>query len=585
MEVREVSDAIFATCARKDHRTEYLALQSLQNMTNSITDAPLSTSSISDILKGWAGLESLTNVVCSTGITLRQQRASLMLINYTAFYWLDVFIVDRSKAILEAKEIDEGWLPNLVLDLDLHFKVKDSTPTIFNSQHYWTNLPNMTYILEQGYSRVPRNKDRRDQRVISAVVAILEKWLNYPTDKSARQKAWFVHLLLTEFGRNVLYLNGTWNVYSDLRGRLFTNGAWRLDSFKVIKPIQDSMVLHPLHILASPERQAVDKIANLIEGVGNGGFADKAPVVDEITTFRDTLAPPLRQIADEEMRLFELFVQTNLEYQIDDMPKTHSLPQLAARLRSCPDKYLIFREFAPSRARAKSSNGPFTSDLIRTTVGIFSALIWRGVTFGTEFATEGLMVFQSAEHFDSIKINLDKPETYFCDKGAYGVPNPFRTTALVHHYWNSLQGGVWEAFIGNRKIPFLECWEFFLLGTKPPRFPQLGPLAAYLLTADLVYADVVVGPTVEDMVTVIRELNKGAVAALERLRLITPRPLSKHSKGKCGRDECLQGFRFMVATIQSLLPSPQYSTLSVDLIMAEHALCKFSRCGRNNLLR
>jgi hypothetical protein len=129
--------------------------------------------------------------------------------------------------------------------------------------------------------------------------------------------------------------------------------------------------------------------------------------------------------------------------------------------------------------------------------------------------------------------------------------------------------------------------EFFSLGKKPPLFPQLGPLSAYLLTADLYYAGVAAAPTLDDMdhmVTIIHTINKGAIAALEILCLISPRAKLKRSKGKCDRAECRKAFEFMTTKIYSLVRSSHHASLFVDLILVEHTLCKFSRSYHKKLL-
>lgn len=81
--------------------------------------------------------------------------------------------------------------------------------------------------------------------------------------------------------------------------------------------------------------------------------------------------------------------------------------------------------------------------------------------------------------------------------------------------------------IRDRKLPFKKCYTFFRSQAKVNNstvqlFPHLGPLAMYLLTADLVYAKVVKTLSIEDISWVIQHLNKGAAAALEDLGLIVP---------------------------------------------------------------
>jgi hypothetical protein len=331
----------------------------------------------------------------------------------------------------------------------------------------------------------------------------------------------------------------------------------------------------------------VNRIAYLIDDLYNNHnvlVLDRPTLTERALLFKDTISLLLRQIADEEMQLFSLFVQTNIDYQFDNTSGLPKNPQLQACLKSNTDKFLIFCELAPSRACARSSEGPFTPELIRTTIGIYSAIVWGGITFGTVFAADGPMIFTSGHNFDAVCSTTGKTEEYFCDKGAYGVFNPFQTAALAQDYWKSLQGNTWEDFVAGRIISFIECWRFFLSGRNPPLFPQLGLLASYLLTADLYYAGVVAKPTVDDMVTIIQEMNKGAVAALERLCLIAPRVQMKKSKRKGNREECRKAFEFMAEYIGNIIPQHLHDVLCVDLVMVEHTLCKFSWASAKNLL-
>jgi len=228
------------------------------------------------------------------------------------------------------------------------------------------------------------------------------------------------------------------------------------------------------------------------------------------------------------MHIFVSFLQQSLDYTTGQHVDHPAHLKLAKWLHSKPDKHLAFRELAPSRAWARSNKGPFAKGVIRTTAGIVSAVVWRGITFGTEFALKGQMVFESANEFDAIRLSLNKPEAYFCDKAAYGRSNLQWSTGLAQEYWKSLQGGIQthRAILGVLAILYVQKKNGTML------FPQLGPLASYLLTADLYYAGIVTKPTVDDMSTIIHQLNKGAVAGLEHLHLISPRPKRKCSKGK-----------------------------------------------------
>ena len=49
------------------------------------------------------------------------------------------------------------------------------------------------------------------------------------------------------------------------------------------------------------------------------------------------------------------------------------------------DKKLPFRNYTPSRLCILEPGGPFSPDTISTQEGLFSALIFRGVTYHTDF--------------------------------------------------------------------------------------------------------------------------------------------------------------------------------------------------------
>ena len=588
-EADDVNDAAFFISAYKADMTEQKALRAVRGLTEAICQASLSASSLATITQGWAGLEGLSKAECSTSITLRRLRANIMLINYAAWHWLDVVVVDQCKAILNGHDNcqpERNWLIDLTTDIETHCRLGGKEAVVLDAVNYGINLPNATCTLKQGYSCVPKDNERVNARIISLLVHVLEKWLDYPSDQASRQKAWFVHFLLTEFGTSILYLDGIWRVYSKLQDRLFVDGNWQFKSFKVIKPLRCATPDHPLFDPSSLERQMIEKMAKTIDSVylSHNNLSINLSDPSSPALFRDSLCPELRGLADEEMKLFGTFLRQSLDYQMDRSNVASIHPKLLARLKSSPDKFLAFRELAPSRQRARSSKGPFTETVIRTTAGIFSALVWRGITFGTEFAAKGCMVFESADHFDKIRTESRKPESYFCDRAAYGRTNPGRKTALAQIYWKALQGGIWEKFVGDRILNFMECWLFFTSGHKASPFPHLGRLGAYLLTADLHYAGVVAAPTIDKLVIIIRNLNKGAVEALERLRLISPRPLRKQSKGKCNKDECRKALEYIAKVIHDNIPSLFHSRLFVDLILVEHTLCKFSRSMKKNLL-
>ena len=335
--------------------------------------------------------------------------------------------------------------------------------------------------------------------------------------------------------------------------------------------------VHPLSNHNSLESRTLQDIADLLKGLGNNSHSISHPSNtsndDPSVLYFERLSPQLRKLAHQEILTFASFVTDTTNHQLRRHFHPES-PALIQVIQQKPDKFNPFRELAPSRARLKGPRGPYSQEHVRTTRGIFSAIIWRAITFGTPFAMKGPTLFASCEDFDQKrKATGKKDKTYFCDVTAYGSCNPQRCIENARTYWDSLRDGKWEAFVGTRKIGFKASYDFFLCVKGPNLFPQLGPLTAYLLTADLSYSGVVEPPTLEEISDMVRDLNKGAANALRKMRLI---PM-KDSNDEANKAAYRQAFMSMHATVLSIIPSKEHGALFVDYILIEHMLCKFSR--------
>lgn len=256
-----------------------------------------------------------------------------------------------------------------------------------------------------------------------------------------------------------------------------------------------------------------------------------------------------------------------------------------------PDRFLPFREHAPSRIRFRSQDGPFHERVARTRSGLFSALIWRGITFTTGFSLEQKMVFHSLQEFqDEVsEVCHSHPDSgYICNPRAYGIYNKFRSLELAEEYWEATGKHDWPSFVKNHTVPFQVCYQqFFRPGKTPVRFPQIGPLAAYLLTVDYVYAGIVDPPTLDEISGVVRCINRGAASGLEHLGLIGPRVKNKKGQGYSmpNETECLGANRKIQEVLASIISIEEQQRLPVDGILVEHMSCKFSRCVRECMIK
>lgn len=107
------------------------------------------------------------------------------------------------------------------------------------------------------------------------------------------------------------------------------------------------------------------------------------------------------------------------------------------------NKRSSFRECTSNRMQTKGLNGPFYGDRIRTKAGLFSAVIWRGITLHTKFEEERKMVFRDySDWMDEIE-GLD--ESYICNTQAHGTPTR-RNSKWAKTYWETIQRLKWEEY-------------------------------------------------------------------------------------------------------------------------------------------
>jgi hypothetical protein len=417
------------------------------------------------------------------------------------------------------------------------------------------------------------------------VVAVVQHWLGFPTEGAYRQKAWFVHALLQEIGQSVLLLDQTWNVYDTIRRSMFSTPKSNLESFDSVMPLREAARKHCLHDPASEENKVLNRITESVLGVCNLKLH-----INGRSSEPHNLTSAINSELDRRLTIFCSFVRDAVQVVLHPTRSQNTSPTYKAMLAN-PDRLLPFREHAPSRIRSKSEDGPFHNSVARTRSGLFSALIWRGITFTAPFSLERKMVFHSLQEFrDEVHdVRCSQKDTaYICNKRAYGVYNKYRSPERAQDYWEATGEHDWSNYVKNNTVPFTECYqEFFRPGKAPVRFPQIGLLAAYLLTVDYVYARIVDPPTLDEIADVVRSINRGAASGLERLGLIGARDKNKRTQVSSMPNvrECRGAVRKIHEVLSSVISIEEQEYLPVDAILVEHILCKFSRCVREGIIK
>ncbi|KAF8972601.1 hypothetical protein BDZ97DRAFT_1913105 [Flammula alnicola] len=556
------------------------SMNALQAYHVAITNRPLDVSSVPLLRSSWVGVSALQASERANSLLLRKQRSCIMFTAYTSWLWLHVFIPQHIHAILnETNTVSVAWLSSLI-DYVECLRESGAVRATFSAQSCGLDLPDTQCVIDFGTDDVPDELENYNELVADTVVEVLGNWLAYPSGERVQYQAYFVHVLLRDIGHDILTLDAVWKIYQTINRRSFLDlGPLTFDA--TASPVRPD---HPIFDSQSVERKNIGDIASVVERFVSGQLVNRTDIISNNVLPVDVAPPQLTGAMNRRLSSLRLFVSDCylVVFKGIRIPNDRLYQALHAR----PDYYIPFREHAPTRDHMRDPGGPFGPSHLRTTEGLFSAIVGRAITFGTGFSRTGKTLFTSANDFHAACGEMgDQDDRFFCDPAAYGRHNHKKTTDLADIYWSQLQQYQWPGLSCDGQIPFMECFRFFKPPCGPARFPELGNLAAYLLTADYVYAEAVCPPTEDEMGHMVQLLNKGATNALEFMGFIPARRTNPSgSKVKPSVRSCVDGFHRAVTEIAGCIDESEHTTVGVDYIMAEHTLCKFTRAISDRLV-
>jgi hypothetical protein len=259
------------------------------------------------------------------------------------------------------------------------------------------------------------------------------------------------------------------------------------------------------------------------------------------------------------------------------------------------DEFLPFREYAPSESKVLEHDGPYSPDFLKTTSGLFSILIWRGIMFGCLAVLDHpTNKFWSLEEWNTfVKENSRRDPSYFCKKNIYTTPIAGRCINLAADYWvaANLEARNWTTLVNSPELSYQKLYSFFVKdkdtlpdpklrrgGTYPyhlqnSSFPQIGRLIAHLLAADCAYALIPHPPTAHVLGAMVRTLDMGAINGMRKLSLIK-------SKGKTrdySVEEIQTAFEATYEFLSANIPPDHQIVMGFNSFMVEHSMCKYSK--------
>ncbi|KAK7027642.1 hypothetical protein R3P38DRAFT_2939430 [Favolaschia claudopus] len=585
----------------------------------------------------WASLDQMNTLEALNTLRTRLDRERIMLTTYMAWRWLDAYCpMQIEAALLHQHETgEEGWIGRLARDVRglLESRVEQH---ILSSQHYGLAIPNTEFEFRNRRGRILVSDAELSAATVAHTTRIIALWLHFPVVGVSRYQGWFVHALLRTVGRGVLLLDETWRAFSQIRKYVLGDSQARDHCNQQFQALVIQLSQHPLRSTTSPEsaalRQTVD-ILNLVRLPSSSSLTMAIELVSESS------APPRPSSSCETAMDIDvepdpsstrsptsdcssglvapttpspsLLLTSQLpklahftRFLDEALTAVHQGPQLAnptpyqTLLLSDIDRFSPFRELAPSRCRATSAHGPYTADFAATDSGFLSAMIFRAITFNTDFCRLARMRYRDGADFtvameeEAAKHRqahgVDPPPAFFCDPCAYGPINDGRTVDLAQQYAAAISGGDGLAAQlqlsrdrGEAQLPFVTFWKWLKGRTKSgPRFPELGQLGSYLLAADYTYTSpqLVASPTIDDLGAIICGMNKGAVSGLEHLGLIPRRSRNLRNRPRHSTlSACTAALKIVLNALNAHWSEQVRRDVGLDLVMIEHSLCKLSR--------
>jgi hypothetical protein len=265
------------------------------------------------------------------------------------------------------------------------------------------------------------------------------------------------------------------------------------------------------------------------------------------------------------------------------VPPQHD--EVITKVFSNLDYYLPFRQHAPSLKNARQA---IYSDVDRLAsndgIGFFNILAFRGVFFGSPFAqSDRYRWFNSLsewEHFRDSgkgKATNHKGEEYYVKKTCYGQSQSGRKLSLLPLYWDLRFR--WNDLFNNPEKPNVtQVFRWLTSQTKDNSntkktttlFPNIGSLTALLICGDLVEAGILDMPSAREWAESIDKMGKGSKWGMEMCGLVG---------SGCKRDEFCLAFQSLDQALQTELSNDEKKAMGYNIVMLEHALCKFKRIG------
>lgn len=575
--------------AAGDHLTSGLSfsLPQLLRAYKDVAKDPISARSPLHIRNLITQVQNYGNDQAVAAVYTRFERYSVILSTIHMWYWLDIIVKQHIREIVEqpSRPSEARWLQAAVNIADRAFTWNHNQDGIVFDPAKEPDLRallSVPVVILRGKKRrylktVPSDLPLLLDAITHTVLDLLITSLEFPQADGAkeRKRAWVMGIIADTIGPDFLATGYAWDAYNSFTIKEFFPIASAYSSLNsdLVQPFKAALRAHPIARFDSNEHWLFTRFSETLQLSSQGTLS---PVVAD-----DIILPGLPSSTSRFPGL-DRFLKQCLQYLRGSL-----LPQdpISSYLHRDPDFRLPFREKAPSRLRFRTKDGPFCPSTIRTNAGLYSAIIYRGITYGSPFSRhpQSPMVFTDFQDWEKRVASFqrshplptvfaDETRLYFCKRNAYGQSIINRGVENAEDFWLKVVQLDWVSEV-DRGMTFRDCLSLI----SKADFRSMGSLCNYLLACDLHYAGACAAPTLSDVAGAILRIRGGAFAALITLGLVPAG--TKPSVRQI--EAVLEGLQ---AHITATFSQEERDEMGWDLICLEHLLCKFSRALNQRLV-
>jgi hypothetical protein len=581
------SITIFETAlmARKDDSISNIltATKTCGQVIHVLEKKPRAMSTAISLSHFWTAFNQIWGKVQINEADAITMRAWIMTLHLKVHEWLE----NIAWSSCNTNRTEKTWAISLADEVSkaLTTQPRNSNQLTLNSMKFLPKLPQSTF--STNLPRYTRDHDSNLQHTVRIVSQAIRRWLGFPMGSQHIIRATLLQHLLSRNNKAVLYLQPVWAIFSDPLPHVFQGASTRqLNQLSfvegVLKDFGEQWQKHKIFDYTQPICREFEHLQEIIHEWMEAPLAIEEPVIQEsdiqepdiqepdfitaIIPMELPLEPQMSNLiisnGHSKMIVYLQALKPIAEMGIESQVSS-GIPLLrAVALR--PDKLLPFRQLAPAMRGAMSTiySEP---DRLQTRAGLFNALCFRGMFYGSEWASTHLQWFESYHAWDQYRANWDGPEASFINKTCYGICQAGRDLCHALNYW---QGSLdWPKFLGqsrgkgelNRLFKYLRA------------FDNIGDLSALLLLGDLVEGNVLDMPDAFEWGEIVANVKKGAAKGLDKLGLLPPK--SKAS-------DIQHAFVALHEHIMANVSMEDRTVMGYNVIMLEHALCKRNRVSK-----